>query len=87
MGKREKEEIERLPEKYRPLSSWAFFGYQCLFSIPLVGFICVIIFSLSSDNINRRNLARSNICALIIVIILIVVIAVVGGAVVLAVLY
>ncbi|MBQ7005048.1 MAG: zinc-ribbon domain-containing protein [Clostridia bacterium] len=48
--------------QYRPISAWGYFGYNLLFSIPLVGFICLIIFSLSSDNINRRNYARSFWC-------------------------
>ncbi len=49
----------QIPPEYKPLSPWAYFGYMLLFSIPLVGFICLIIFSVSSDNINRRNFARS----------------------------
>ena len=52
-------EESRLPEQYRPLSAWAYFGYNLLFSIPLVGFILLIVFALSNDNINRRNYARS----------------------------
>ena len=46
-------------ERFRPLSPWAYFGYTLLFSIPIVGFILLIVFSLTSDNINRRNFARS----------------------------
>jgi len=53
-------------EQFRPLSPWAYFGYQLLFAIPIVGLICLIIFSLSSGNINRRNFARSYFCVLII---------------------
>lgn len=49
----------QVPPEYKPLSPWAYFGYTLLFSIPIVGFICLIIFSVSSDNINRRNFARS----------------------------
>lgn len=54
------------PEKFRPLSPWAYFGYSLLFSIPLVGFILLIVFSVSDENINRRNFARSMWCALVI---------------------
>ena len=43
------------PEQFRPLSPWAYFGYSILFAIPLVGFILLIVFSLSNQNINRRN--------------------------------
>ena len=52
-------EESRLPEQYKPLSPWAYFGYNLLFSIPLIGFILLIVFALSNDNINRRNYARS----------------------------
>ncbi|MBR2044156.1 MAG: zinc ribbon domain-containing protein [Clostridia bacterium] len=58
---------DELPAKFKPIGAWAYFGYQLLFSIPLVGFILLIIFSLSDDNINRRNFARSYWCSLIIV--------------------
>ena len=56
-----------LPEQYRPMGAWAYFGLQILFSIPVIGFIFLIIFSCSSGNINRRNFARSYWCSLIIV--------------------
>ena len=58
------------PERFRPLSAWAYFGYTILFSIPLVGLICLIIFSLSDANINRRNFARSFFCALVLMLII-----------------
>lgn len=58
--------VEDLPEEYRPLSPWAYFGLQILYSIPVVGFIFLIIFSFKRSNINRRNFTRSYWCALII---------------------
>ena len=58
---------EDLPEQYRPLSPWSYFGLSILFTIPLVGFIFLIVFSFNGSNINRRNFARSYWCALIIV--------------------
>lgn len=66
------------PEKFRPLSAWAYFGYSVLFSVPLVGFIMLIVFSFNDDNINRRNYARSFFCGLLIVLILIAVLAAIG---------
>ena len=48
-----------IPKEYKPISAWGYFGYNLLFSIPIVGFICLIIFSLNSSNINRRSYARS----------------------------
>lgn len=48
-----------LPAEYRPLSPWAYFGLTLLFSVPIVGFVFLIIFSFKKTNINRRNYARS----------------------------
>ena len=47
------------PDVFKPLSPWAYFGLSILFSLPVVGFIFLIIFSVSDANINRRNFARS----------------------------
>ena len=55
---------------YTPISMWGYFGYQILFSIPIVGFICVLIFAFSAHNINLRNFARSYFCFLIIVLVI-----------------
>lgn len=63
-----------LPNEYRPLSAWAYFGYNLLFAIPLIGFIMLIVFAFDSSNINRRNYARSFFCAYLIALILIIVI-------------
>ena len=74
---------DQLPPQYRPLGAWAYFGYSLLFAIPLVGFICLIIFSFSDDNINRRNYARSFWCALLVsfsIMIVLLVLALVFGA-------
>lgn len=62
----------RIPKEYKPLSPWAYVGYQFLFAIPLVGFILLIVFSCGgTSNLNLRNLARSYWCALIIGLILV----------------
>lgn len=58
--------------KYKPLSPWAYFGLQLLFSLPLVGFICLIVFSLDDGNIHRRNFARSYWCSLLLSVVLII---------------
>ena len=60
-----------IPEEYKPISMWGYFGYELLFSIPLIGFILILVFSFGgARNINLRNFARSYFCALIIVLIL-----------------
>ena len=74
---------EQLPEKFKPISPWAYFGLQLLFSIPLIGFIFLIVFSCSNENINRRNFARSYWCVLalsVIIFVVTLVIAAVAGA-------
>ena len=48
-----------IPSNLRPISAWGYVGYQILFSIPLIGFILLIVFAFSDSNINRRNFARS----------------------------
>ena len=62
--------------QYKPLSPWAYVGYNLLFSIPVVGFILLIVFSFSSKNINRRNYARSFWCVLLLALIISVVLSV-----------
>ena len=60
---------DNIPQNYRPISAWGYVGYQILFSIPLIGFILLIVFSFDSSNINRRNFARSYFCILLLSII------------------
>lgn len=62
-----------MEEKYRPISAWGYFGYNLLFSLPVVGIIFLIIFSFNSKNINRRNYARSFFCAYLVTLILLVI--------------
>lgn len=63
-----------LPNQYRPLSAWAYLGYNILFAIPLIGFIMLIVFAFDSSNINRRNYARSFFCAYLIAFILLIIV-------------
>lgn len=69
MNSFEKTEIEKLDPKYRPIGAWGYFGYNILFSLPLVGFICLLVFCFSDSNINRRSYARSFFCAALLVVI------------------
>lgn len=69
-----------IPNEYRVLSPWAYFGYSILFAIPLVGLICAIVFAFNNSNLNRRNFARSYFCGLLIAVILIIFVAVLVGA-------
>ena len=65
-------------EQLKPLSPWAYFGLQILFSIPVIGFIFLVVFSISGSNINRRNFARSYWCVLVIVLVLVVITTALG---------
>lgn len=60
-------DINNIPEEFRPISMWGYFGYEILFSIPVIGFICLIVFSLGAKNVNKKNFARSHFCYTIIV--------------------
>ena len=69
--------------KYAPLSPWAYWGLTILFSIPVVGLVFLIIFSINGNNINRRNFARSYWISLILLLIIVgtalIVLAATGG--------
>ena len=67
-------ENSNIPEEYRPISMWGYFGYEILFSIPIVGFICLIVFALGAKNVNKKNFARSYFCYTIIVCLIAIVI-------------
>lgn len=68
-----------IPEEYTPISAWGYVGYTLLFSIPLVGFICLLVFAISGSNKNVKNYARSYFCMLLIEIILAIVVGVICG--------
>lgn len=69
-----------IPSKYRPLSPWKYFWLSILFSIPIVGFIFLLVFSFNGSNINRRNYARSYWCGLLIALIIILIYVVIAVA-------
>ena len=65
----------QIPPEYRPIGAWAYFGWQLLFSLPLVGFIMLCVFALGgTSNINLKNFARSYFC----VYLLLAVLAIIG---------
>ena len=79
MKQAERDEIRQLPAKYRPLTAWAYFGYSLLFSLPVAGLILLIVFSISSANINRRSFARSFFCVYIIGAVIFLIMLFTGG--------
>lgn len=65
---------QEIPERYRPIGAWGYFGWNLLFSIPVVGFVFMVIFACGGcKNINLRNYARSFFCAMLIAIALVLV--------------
>ena len=68
-----------VPEEYRPISMWGYFGYEILFSIPVIGFILLIVFSFTARNQNLKNFARSYFCIDIIIIVLVAILVATGA--------
>lgn len=58
-------------KEFKPISAWGYVGYTILFAIPVIGFLLMIIFSISKKNINRRNFARQFWCYLLIAVVLV----------------
>lgn len=43
---------------YTPLHAWSYLGLSLLFTLPFIGFILTIVFSIVMKQINIRNYAR-----------------------------
>lgn len=79
MNEENNNEINQIPEEYKPISMWGYFGYEILFAIPIIGFILLLVFSFGGTrNKNLKNFARSYFCFLIIVVILILILIAAG---------
>ena len=48
-----------LPDNLKPLSPWKYFLWTLLYTVPLIGFIFLIINSFTDKNVNLRNFTRS----------------------------
>ena len=60
-----------IAEEYEPISIWGYFGYDLLFSIPIIGWIINVVFAFGlASNVNLKNYARSKFCVLIVYIVL-----------------
>lgn len=70
----------QIPDEYRPIGMWGYFGYSLLFSIPIVGIICELVFAFGgTKNMNLRNFARAQFCMVIVVIVLLIIIVMTGA--------
>ena len=68
----------KIPAEYTPITMWGYFGYEILFSIPVIGWIIVIVFATTASNQTLKNFARSQFCLLIISLILFCIFAATG---------
>lgn len=59
MTESEEKEIQELPEKYRPLSTWNYVLSEILCILPIIGLIYTFVESNSSENYQQRELAKS----------------------------
>ena len=76
----DEQKVINIPEEYKPISMWGYFGYQLLFGIPCIGFIVLLVFAFGgTKNINLKNYARSYFCVLIIVAILVAILVAIFG--------
>ncbi len=65
-------------KNYKPISAWGYVGYDLLFSLPFFGFILLIVFAISSDNVNVKNYAKSKFCVILIVFLIITMMMILG---------
>ena len=71
---------KNIPYEYEPISMWGYFGYEILFSIPIIGFIMLLIYAFGgTKNINLRNFARSYFCLFIIGVVIFIIFFVIYG--------
>ena len=70
--------MAHLTDKYSPIKPFGYFFLQILYSIPVIGFIFLIIHAIGYENINRKNFARSYFCGLILVVIIFIVVMTTG---------
>lgn len=69
---------DRIPESYRPLRAWTYFGLQILYAVPVVGWIFLICHAVGSRNINKRSFARSYFCVYILLVLVVIALMVSG---------
>jgi len=55
------------PVENKPIGAWKYFGLDLLYSIPLIGFICAIVFAVTNRNNHMKNLAKAVIIKRIII--------------------
>ena len=59
----------------KPISAWGYVGYSFLWAIPVLGWLLWLCAALFAKNPNKKNFARSYVCAFIVALLLVVVVA------------
>lgn len=71
---------DMLPEEYKPVSVGKYIGYSILFSIPVVGFIMLLVTAFSGGtNKSLKNYARAMLVMMVIGVVLGVILGVLMG--------
>ena len=69
-----------LPDEYKPISMWGYFGYDILFAIPCIGIILLLVFAFGgTQNKNLRNYARSFFCFYIVMAVIALLVVLIAG--------
>lgn len=58
-----------IPDEYRPIGMWGYFGYTFLFNVPIIGWIICLCLAFGASNRNLRNFSRSQFCWIILYIV------------------
>ena len=67
--------VDRSPKLITP---WGYVGYRILYSLPLIGLICLLFDSFDKNDPNSRNYARSYFCMALVVIGIIIAASILG---------
>ena len=67
-----------IPDEYRPIGMWGYFGYTILFNVPVVGWIICLCLAFGASNRNLRNFARSQFCWIILYVVALVLLTSLG---------
>lgn len=67
-------------ENLKPISPLGYVGFEILYAIPVVGFICMLVFAFVAKNQNVKNFARAQFIALVLAIIFLLILCVIALA-------
>ena len=59
-----------IPASYKPISAWGYFGLRLLYSIPIIGWIFLIVHAIGASNVNVRRHARSYFCTFLLIVVI-----------------